>query len=350
MSWQLDHYLYGITQGYMAPRKFFASPEGRKSTLAIRETGADTVALIVNQFQDTFASTHISPDNFHTVSDEDLAAQIGLLHELGFAVMLKPMIDPLDSIWRGEICLRRSIGIIAGRSSDPVTPWFESYLEMLLRYAEVASRTSCEIFCLGCELQYMEDQQPEWENIVDRIREVYSGILTYNFNRDVENFNERRGWFRKLDLVGVSGYFELDAPGDGLVAAWTKQRDRLRRFADWVGRPLFFAETGARPIAGAARITGDFGRPATVYSEEEQAGYYDSMQEVFEPEEWFYGTVWWKHDEHQHRPHFHLPDGNYAGCEPAPLCRARMRERAGFRPRPPIVPGAAPTPGIATRS
>ena len=337
MSWRLNHFMHGITQGYMAERHFLASPECRESTLRIAETGCDVVALVVNQFQADLFATEIGPDNEHTVSDEVLMEHIRFLHELGYGVMLKPMVDPLDSTWRGNITLRRGGGTLAWRTSDRVTPWFDSYWRFIRRYAEIAEATRCEMLCLGCELQGMEDHNRDWCDLVDRTREVYHGLVTYNMGMNIhEFFRETRGWFCKLDLLGMSGYFWMTESTplptyQQVLENWRGWRDRLARFHDWVGRPLFFAETGARPLEGTANAPAGF-REQAKYSAQQQVDFYEALHETFEPDDWFYGTVWWKHDEHQPRPNFKLADGHYIGFEPTELLKERMRERSAHRP------------------
>ncbi len=334
---KLDTFINGITQGFLAPRGYFNTPEAEESTARLIGLGVNFVALVVNQFQETFASTRIFPDNVRTVDDTELTAQIRRLHDAGIKVMLKPMLEPLDSIWRGLIHQDRG-NIIAETRTDTVTPWFASYREFMRRYAVIAEATKCEMFCIGCELDGMDYHRPEWEEIIRFVRGLYSGIVTYNMTMKIEEFPDNRRWMSQLDLVGISGYFKVSPKGRTATRAemcegWKRWRDKLATFHEWIGRPLFFAETGTRPVVGAGGVTGDFADDHLQYSEEEQADYYSSTLDVLAPEPWFYGTMWWKHDEHQHRPNYYLSDGHYIGCEPAELLRRRMREWCA-RPTP----------------
>ena len=344
MNVKIDRFLNGITQAFMAPRGFLDSPEGLESTRDMLSVGYNCVALVVNQFQDSVHSNHILADNVHTPEDATVERHVARLHQAGVSVMLKPMVEPLDSIWRG--CISRQKGnIIAETHTDNITPWFKSYREFILRYAELAERTNCEILCIGCELDGMECHCAEWRETIRQVRKCYSGIVTYNLTMDITTGNEDRRWFSDLDLVGISGYFKAGPKGktstlNEMLAGWAPYRNRLEAFSKWIGRPLFFAETGTRPVVGAAGITGDFADGALVYSEQEQADYYTSMVETLAHEPWFYGIVWWKHDEHQHRPNYYLSDGHYVGCEPAPMMRQRISEwcRAPQPQKNPILP------------
>lgn len=326
----LDCLINGMTQGFLAPRGYFLTEDAEKKTAEMAALGINWVALVVNQFQETFASTRIFDDNRRTVGDRELIAQIERLHRAGIKVMLKPMLEPLDSIWRGAIRHARG-NIIAETTTDTITPWFASYRDFMRRYAEIAQETGCEMFCIGCELDGMENHCTQWQKQLAAVRDVYKGLVTYNLTMNITEFSANRRWLAELDLVGVSGYFKV-GPNDqssslaDMVKGWQSYKEKLACFAEWLGRPLFFAETGTRPVIGAAGVTGDYNAANARYNDQEQADYYRSMQMALSNEPWFYGTVWWKWDEHQERPHYFLPDGHYVGCEPAPAMRQAMKE------------------------
>lgn len=329
----MENFLYinGITQGFFAPRGYYRSPEGAKSTEELIATGVNFVALVVNQFQETVGSTRIFPDNRLTVDDDELIFQIKCLQNAGIRVMLKPMIDPFDSLWRGFIAHYRG-NTFADIYTDNAAKWFESYRVMLCRYADVAEAAGCEMYCIGCELDGMERWNREkWEETIRQVRKHYSGLVTYNLNRNITDLEDDRKWLAMLDIVGVSGYYEVvpadrSSTLDEMIEGWIPFRDKLEKFSKWIGKPVFFAETGTRPVAGAGGITGNFGMKSSVYSPQEQADYFTAMHTVLKDDPWFYGLVWWKHDEFQYRPQYYLPDGNYVGCEPTPLLRQRMKD------------------------
>ncbi|MFA6815358.1 MAG: hypothetical protein WCS73_03595 [Lentisphaeria bacterium] len=329
----LKKFMNGITQGYLAPRNYFFSDKSRKETEEIEDMKLDWVSLCVNQFQETFSSTRIFQDNVRTISDEELELQIERLHQSGINIMLKPMIDPLDSIWRGAIAQCEG-NIIAEVKTNTIAPWFESYTQMILRYAYVAEKTNCEMFCIGCELNGMERHCEEWKKIIRKVRKVYTGLITYNMTMDIANFDSSRDWFSELDLIGVSGYFrvgpkERSSSLKEMLEGWKPWVDQLEKFHEHFKTPVFFAECGVRPIVGAAGITGDFRAKNVAYCAEDQVNYYLAIQESFCDKDWFYGSMWWKLDEHQYRKHFYLKDGHYVGCEPTPLLQREMEKWCG---------------------
>ena len=181
----LDEFINGMTQGFLAPRGYFKTAEAATQTETMAALGINFTALVVNQFQETFGSTRIFPDNARTVSDDELRLQIDRLHKHGIRVMLKPMLEPLDSLWRGHI--RHASGnILADVVTDNAALWFASYREFLRRYAEIATETGCEMFCIGCELDGMDYHRPEWEEIIrfGRKRSEKSSVFPWRVRRD----------------------------------------------------------------------------------------------------------------------------------------------------------------------
>ena len=60
--------------------------------------------------------------------------------------MLKPHVDLTEDSahYRGEIG--------PDFTAADWAAWFASYRPFILHYAEMAERTACELFCVGCEL------------------------------------------------------------------------------------------------------------------------------------------------------------------------------------------------------
>ena len=325
-------FIYGMTQGFLAPPGYYYTEEAVKSVERMKAHGVNLVALVVNQFLENFHSTRIFALSNRTQGDEELGLHIARLHEAGIRVMLKPMIDPLDSDWRGNIHQYRGCKIFADIESDTVTPWFDSYRHFLNHYAELAEKNGCELFCSGCELDGMEGHTDEWHETIRQVRERYHGTVIYNSTMDLK-IRDNRKWMEDVDIVGFSGYFHV-GPADRTSSleemrqGWLPWMEKLKAYAEWIGKPLMFAETGTRPLVGAAGITGGFNTTSPIYSEEEQADYYTATLDVLDKEDWFCGSIWWKLDEFQYRPNYYLADGHYVGCEPTETLRQTMKLRS----------------------
>ena len=137
-------FVYGMIRGFYTPRSYSRTAEAEESGNRLKAHGINCVALVVNQYQETFHSTRIFASNVRTQDDDELALQIRRLHDVGMRVMLKPMVDPPGGVWRGNIRQFRNMKIFADVSSDTVTPRVRSGLEFICRYAEPTGKTHCE--------------------------------------------------------------------------------------------------------------------------------------------------------------------------------------------------------------
>lgn len=128
--------------------------------------------------------------------------------------------------------------------------------QMILHYARLAQEEAVALLGLGLELKHSSRGHPRrWRRIIDRVRRVYRGKLTYSANWWQE-WEQVKFW-DALDLIGIGAYFELrpqppeaaDAPPGSasrrqLVARWRPIRKRLRQMSRKHGRPVLFTEVG----------------------------------------------------------------------------------------------------------
>lgn len=104
-----------------------------ESLRLLTETNTEWVAIAVFWYQTNISSHDIHADPERTPTNESVAHAISQAHNLGLKVMLKPMLDPLESeeprlwpVWRGEI--------------PPSDEWFESYSSFINFFAEFAEQ------------------------------------------------------------------------------------------------------------------------------------------------------------------------------------------------------------------
>src|SRR3990172_11171251 len=92
--------------------------------------------------------------------------------------------------------------------------------------------------CLGCEMSSTEGFEDKWRNLIAKVRDVYSGLITYDVNHGNE---DKVKWFDALDFISLSAYHAiphadgrpLDSPTDKTTsldeirAAMAPIRERL---------------------------------------------------------------------------------------------------------------------------
>jgi len=286
-------FMKGFSYGFMAKRGEYATAKAIDSLKKLRSTGTEWIALCMVVMQERYNSTEIFFDYNRTPTDLELINIIDEAHRLGFKVCLKPMINCDDDVWRANITFPNE--------GDYWEKWFKSYSAFLSHYAEIATYTSCEMLCLGCEMVGTEHMENLWRNTIKKIRSKYSGPLIYNANHGKE---EGIAWWDAVDYLGTSAYYPVAKKGgaslDEMVKSWEKVKLRLRSIHQKLNKPIVFMEIGCRSAYGCAAMPWDFLNTDFPHDEEEQANFYESCMRVFTSETWFQGFFWWdwKHELH----------------------------------------------------
>lgn len=247
------------------------------------DLGADTVIIAFQAVQETAHSEMIDFSGSRTPSDDELRAVIGYAKQLGFRVILKPMVNCLNGEWRAYINFIDPPVICEPKWGK----WFESYDAYLLHYADIAEETGCGMMIIGCELVMAQGQEQYWRDLISLIREKYSGLLTVNVDKYQE---DRLTWWDALDVMSSSGYYPSDA--------WEENLDRIEKAVERFDKPFFFAECGCPCRHGASAVPNDWTRRGA-YDVNEQAEYYRKMFEAGRNRKWlrgYSGWAWGSHD------------------------------------------------------
>ena len=105
-------------------------------------------------------------------SDDELREVINYAKTLGLRVILKPMLNCRNGVWRAFINFFDK--------DVPCEPkwsvWFKNYTEYMLHYAAIAEETGCEMLMIGCELVMAERQEKYWRALIEKVRLVYTGL------------------------------------------------------------------------------------------------------------------------------------------------------------------------------
>ncbi|MDA0337583.1 MAG: hypothetical protein O2782_20655 [bacterium] len=239
--------------------------------------------------------------------DAHLVHAIEQAHALGLQVMLKPHIwlqQKDDDAWRGRI----------GMNNEPDWRlWFENYERFILHYARIAEREQVDIFCIGVELaRTMKEREQDWRALIDRIRQVYHGPITYAANWWGE-YDEIHIW-DALDYVGINAFFPLSETGapdlETLRVGARRVADEVELLQLTTHRPVIFTEVGYKSVRGATVTPWEWPRriePAVDLELQSRA--YQAVLEVMWQRPWFYGMYWWKW--HSHTDHGGPRDGDF---------------------------------------
>jgi hypothetical protein len=220
-----------------------------------------------------------------------LEKEIQNLHESGFKVMLKPHIwigghdlDPDN--WRSKIDFD---------DLEKRERWFESYTKFILGEAVLAERTTTEMLVIGTELVGVSKYTESWKKLIEKIRGVYSGKLTYA----AEGRNAMKiDFWDTLDYIGIDAYFPLtDKSGpslEELTEGWGKYEPEMKKLSDKYNKQIIFTEVGFKSVEGSAIKPWEWKQDGNT-SEKEQALAFEATSIAFRDKPYLAGIFVWKY-------------------------------------------------------
>jgi len=288
---QISNWQRGVSIEPNSPTVF--AEEGFKESLKnLAATGANSVALIIPYYQSSLTSTDLER-GWNTPTDEALIEAINYAHSVGLKVMLKVHPEVKTNEWRGFI------------NPDDRAGWFNNYGNILEHYAALGRDYAVEEICLGAELFKITSPSSNptntenWNQLIDRVKETYSGQLTYSAQHTYPREAEEIEFWNRLDQIGFAAYFAL-APDDPnpsletLKGAWdTVNKEAIAPLAERWGKPVLFTEIGYRSMDNTHADPWDWGRNGNP-NEEEQALNYDALLSYWSEQPSMAGVYFWK--------------------------------------------------------
>ncbi len=291
-----------------------SGPSRSDLTAAIRRMKADGVTwyeLGTTWFMDNLHSTEIQPIYqqelldpsiggwvLPTLTDQRLEEIIGIFHENGISVFLRPnLLANARDNWRG-----------AARPTS-WDAWFLSYTGFITHYALLAERNHVDLFSIGLELNSSVDHTDNWNAVIAAVRAVYSGSISYDcggvlYNGDEATYSTKAfssqweavsiGDFAfGLDYIGIDWYPQLtrnpDAPVDELaVNAQAIADEFLKPVFEKYQKPIYFAEIDYSSMDRTTLNPLRY-RTGGVVDEGEQASAFEAIFRTFQDEPWFAG-------------------------------------------------------------
>ena len=178
--------------------------------------------------------------------------------------------------------------------------WSASYRDFIMEFARLSDSLGVDALCIGTELDAIAKAYPAyWTDLIQSIRKVYKGSLTYGANWDA--FEDIQFW-GQLDYIGVQAYFPLtkkqEPPVASLCAAWQSHYRKIRKLHQRYGKPVVFTEVGYRSVADAAHEpwtwTGETDHLTKRASPGTQSNCYEALFQVFWDQKWFAGALFWE--------------------------------------------------------
>lgn len=307
----------GVNFGFMAKRGYYTRKESLEAPKAMREAGVNFSTLNANICQETYYSRRVFLDFIFSSGEQELADMTKAMVDNGIHPVLKPCLTCLDGAWMGYV-QAPDTSQIAGVNHHYTEEWFNTYTDAICFYADFAEKNGIAAMMVGAEDYGVECWDDEWRKLIAKVRNIYSGPLTYEFTPSSRK-NRSMSWLRDLDFLSYSYYppaqpalpegtpFEKapDLTVDDMVSYLASRRDKIVSIVENFGNmPIAFTEIGVRSAHGCTSLPYDFIQK-TYYDGQEQANYMEAVFQTFmEIPQWM-GLYWWKWDETQIRPQYH---------------------------------------------
>lgn len=209
------------------------------------------------------------------------------LHKNGVQVMVKPQIWISKGLFTGTLTMK---------SSEEWEALEKSYDNFILTYADLAEETNAELLCIGTELEQFVKHRPEyWKKLIQKIRKVYKGKLTYAANWDEYT---RTTFWEDLDYIGIDAYFPLSDKKtptvEQLQKGWQPWKDKIALLSKEKGKSVLFTEFGYRSMDFTGKKPWLVDRNDEKVNLEAQVNATKAIFTEFWMEDWFAGGYVWK--------------------------------------------------------
>lgn len=211
---------------------------------------------------------------------------ISYAKENGLKTLLKPHVWVVGDGWPGRF---------DPKNESDWLEWEESYRDYILACAYVADSLSVDAFCIGTEYRIaVVDRSPFWSKLIEEVREVYHGPITYAANWD--NYEKVTFW-DQLDFIGIDAYFPVAKGKEPKVMelekGWDEVAQKLSDFAQRWKKKIAFTEYGFKSVdylhhQGAK--SEDEVKPNMKNQENAYRAFFNSVWK----EDWMMGGFFWK--------------------------------------------------------
>ena len=251
----------------------------------IKPMGVNWVAIFAWCYLNTAHSSALICDESQGVpSDDALRHVITLAKSQGLRVMLKPGLVIQESGYALDIKMQ---------SEADWQAFFASYEATILHWAELSQQTGVDYFSVGTEMSSTQYREKDWRQLIQDVRKVYTGPLTYcaNHNGGETSVN----WWDALDAIGVDAYYPLAVSSKPTVEqikiAWKPYVTLLENLSKKWDKPIIFTEAGYTSQKGS--LTAPWGeRNNQPINLQEQADGYQGLLETFSDKPWWHGVFW----------------------------------------------------------
>jgi hypothetical protein len=280
-GFNFTHEGYQVFNGY-------GSKMAKESMERVRNLGSNVVAIVPYSWM----GDPQSPTNFRfsqragSENDESVIHTISQAKEQGLFTLLKPHVW-IHNSWPGEVEMT---------TEQDWNLFFEHYYQWISHYALMAEMHEVDVLCIGVEFTTATlKQENHWRNLIGKLRNVYSGHLTYAANWGDE-FEQVTFW-DQLDLIGLNCYYPLSnnskSNQNELEHGFASVLDKVDKVKTRYNKPLLITEIGFRSVE-APWMSPHEEAGNKNFNEDDQAKAYSAVFQVLANTTVVDGIFWWK--------------------------------------------------------
>ena len=288
--------IHGINFAPFAGRGKYDESAYKSLTTMVERTCASHVILTPAGLQANAHEERIDFSGEGTPSDDELVRLIQFAQSLGLKVILKPTVNCANGEWRAWINFFDE--------DVPCEPkwrnWFASHEAFQMHYAGLADKSGCVMFIAGCEMVLAQRRETEWRHLVQRLRTVYRGPISYNTDKYQEH---NVSWWDCVDVISSSGYYPL--------GHWPQELERIQAVVKRYKKPFFFAEAGCMSTEGSPRVPNDWGLAGGLDLDTQRKWYIDMVSHL-RNNEWVEGVGLWSWPLHLKEKESAVSDKGYS--------------------------------------
>ena len=243
-----------------------------------------------------------------TPSFSRLAQSIRQCKDKGLQVSLHPVLliqNEKSQHWRGEY------------SPLYLDKWWASYSKWMISIATFCANEDVDMLFVGSELSSLQNLEKYWSSLIENVRSVYRGAVSYSANWDDWN---SVSFHNDLDILGINGYFPLERIGSEsesfnasahinsahVSSAYLRSMllphlSALKLWSRENQTAIFFSEVGYPDHSLALQQPWNPGTPNSRYQPELQVEGYRAFLDVFGDADFSKGIFFYAIHQHEHR-------------------------------------------------
>jgi len=232
------------------------------------------------------------PSNFRfsqragSENDQSVINTIYCAKEQGLYTLLKPHVW-ISNSWPGEVDMP---------TDQHWDLFFDYYFQWISHYALLAEMYEVDVLCIGVEFSIATlGQERQWRDLIDKLRKIYSGNITYAANWGDE-FEQITFW-DQLDFIGLNCYYPLSNKNKSnqieLEQGFMSVLEKISKVKSKYNKPLLITEIGFRSVDSPWMSPHEEAGNKT-FNEEDQATAYSAVFKALEQKPVIDGIFWWK--------------------------------------------------------